>query len=61
MVYLYLCDDEDNHYFQSYHLYHTPNENLDRIYDILIKLGYQMSEEEQQMRDGTHPNLRKKE
>lgn len=30
------------------------NERLDAIYDFCIKLGYQPSDEEQQLRDGTH-------
>lgn len=30
------------------------NERLDIIYDFLIKLGYQMSDEEKQLKDGTH-------
>ncbi len=33
---------------------HHENPNLDRIYDFLISLGYQMSDEEKAMRDGTH-------
>jgi ParB family chromosome partitioning protein len=38
---------------------YAPNERLDRAYDFLIGLGYQMSDEEQQMRDGTHPLFKK--
>ena len=33
---------------------HKVNPTLDAIYDILIALGYEMSEEEMQLRDGTH-------
>lgn len=41
----------------GYHLYnceYNPNGRLDAIYDCLIKLGYQMSDEERALRDGTH-------
>lgn len=50
----------DNHekYYSSrsydYSIVHEPNATLDAIYDGLIALGYEMSEEEQQLRDGTH-------
>lgn len=33
---------------------HQSNEDLDKIYNLLIKLGYQISDEEQKLRDGTH-------
>ena len=33
---------------------HSPNAVLDRLYDFLVSLGYQMSDEEKAMRDGTH-------
>lgn len=41
----------------SYHNWNgafVKNENLDAIYDILIKCGYQMSDDEYAYRDGTH-------
>ena len=28
---------------------------MDRVYDILTDNGYQLSDEEQQWKDGTHP------
>ena len=34
---------------------HEKNEWLDKLYDWLISLGYEMSDEERQLRDGTHP------
>ncbi|MPN15541.1 hypothetical protein SDC9_162875 [bioreactor metagenome] len=34
--------------------YHKKNEKLDAIYDCLCALGYQMSDEERYLRDGTH-------
>jgi len=41
-------------YFYSYVLEHEPNSAIDMIYDGLTALGYEMSEDEQGMRDGTH-------
>ena len=38
---------------------HSPNTALDLIYDGLMSLGYDMSEEEIQMQDGTHPLFKK--
>ena len=34
---------------------HSENEQLDLIYSFLCRLGYEMSDEEKQLRDGTHP------
>lgn len=36
---------------------HYPNEVLVRIYDLLCKMGYTLSEQERQLLDGTHPYL----
>lgn len=48
---------------QSYNstIAHDPNPTLDAIYDGLVMLGYAMSDEEQQLRDGTHEIFTKKE
>lgn len=40
-------------YVDSYGDYDS-NKRLDVVYDFCIKLGYQMSDEEKQLRDGTH-------
>lgn len=50
--------DNNENYYNS-HSYNStidynPNPTLDAIYDGLVALGYEMSEEEQQLRDGTH-------
>jgi len=50
--------DSNEKYYDS-HSYnftinHTPNPTLDAIYDNLIALGYEMSDEEKALRDGTH-------
>ena len=33
---------------------HEENEKLDRIYALLVKLGYEMSDDEKALQDGTH-------
>ncbi|MDD4564790.1 MAG: ParB/RepB/Spo0J family partition protein [Eubacteriales bacterium] len=53
------CDDKpSNDYFQARSweskIAHEENSALNVLYDALISLGYEMSEEEQQLRDGTH-------
>lgn len=57
----YLSTDDGPHrnYFNAqswkgYKITHVKSERLDLIYDALIDLGYEMSEEEQRLRDGTH-------
>ena len=58
-------DGDDNGYWrwewnsgkQCYEYLHKPNDDLDRLYDFLISLGYEMSDEEKAMRDGTHQLL----
>ncbi len=42
---------------RMYEIVHKPNNTLDQIYDFLISLGYEMSDEERAMRDGTHQLL----
>ena len=55
-------DGENNKYFWrrwnsqmgAYEFEHKANEELDLLYDFLISLGYETSDEEKAMRDGTH-------
>lgn len=47
-------DTEETGYFDSWRLTYRENEKLDRIYDFLCSLGYEMSDEEKSLRDGTH-------
>lgn len=59
------ADGDDNGYWRwewstekkCYEYLHKPNDDLDRLYDFLISLGYEMSDEEKAMRDGTHQLL----
>lgn len=57
MIYLYFENDSGAKYYQEvYNGYpkHAVNEWLDRLYDWLISLGYEMSDEELALRDGSH-------
>ena len=48
-----LIEDKSERYF-NWDCTHSENEDLDRVYDFLTSLGYELSDEEQAMRDGTH-------
>lgn len=48
-----LIDGENEHYF-DWHAQHHDNKDLNKIYTLLEKLGYEMSDEERQLQDGTH-------
>ena len=43
---------------QAYVSTHEENENLDFLYEILTELGYEMSDDEKALRDGTHELFR---
>lgn len=55
-------DEDENGYWNwewnrqigAYEYKHEPNDELDRLYDFLNALGYEMSDEEKSMQDGTH-------
>ncbi len=54
---LAVLDDNDtlSHFdFYSSEKPYNPSVKLNRIYSLLCKLGYEMSDEEKQLRDGTH-------
>ena len=48
-----LIEDKSERYF-NWDCTHSENEDLDRVYVFLTSLGYELSDEEQAMRDGTH-------
>lgn len=52
------ADDREG-YASQYNGEHKKDEDLDRVYDILTDNGYQLSEEEQQWKDGTHALFQK--
>ncbi len=51
-------DSGSNDYYSAHSwenkIIHEKNETLDQIYDTLFSLGYEMSEEERQLQDGSH-------
>ena len=49
-----LCEDSGNKSYYDWYAMHSTNKKLDRIYDFLCSLGYEMSDEEKALRDGTH-------
>jgi ParB family chromosome partitioning protein len=58
MIYLYFENDPNEKYYMDRHddfPEHHDNEWLDALYEWLISLGYEMSDDEKGLRDGTHP------
>jgi ParB family chromosome partitioning protein len=53
--------DSGNGSYSSYYNEHQSSEALDVIYDLLYKLGYEMSDEEIAIRNGTHELYAKEE
>lgn len=49
-----LCEDSSNKNYYDWYAMHSPNEKLDRIYNFLCSLGYEMSDEEKALQNGTH-------
>lgn len=49
-----LWDDSENKSYYDWNGKYSPNKILDFTYEFLIKLGYQLSDEEKQLKDGTH-------
>ncbi len=54
MICLDTNDSEREGYF-DYNANYAKNETLSAFYDLLVKMGYEMSDEEKKLRDGTHP------
>lgn len=53
-AYAFSEDSANNSYYDSWRVEYGKNERLDMIYDFLCTLGYEMSDEEKALRDGTH-------
>ena len=54
---VYMCADENSvqmSYYNQWDSTHKNNTQLDALYSLLTTLGYQMSDEEKQLQDGTH-------
>lgn len=62
LIYARLGDSKFEGYFRSYWnsytMKHEANEKLDRIYALLMKMGYEMSDDEKSLQDGTHELFR---
>ena len=60
MICLYVNDNDDRGYY-TYQMEHRNNQKLSDWYDFLVKLGYEMSDDENALRDGTHELFKKDE
>lgn len=49
-----LSGDSEFEYIQTWSGSHTESEETDKLYECLERLGYQMSDEEKKLQDGTH-------
>ena len=54
LIAVYLANNPENESYYDWNGLHTDNEMLNNVYDLLGKLGYEMSDEERALRDGTH-------
>ena len=54
LVATYLALDSEREHYYNWNGQHYDNENLNTVYDFIMKLGYEMSDEERSLRDGTH-------
>lgn len=59
IAYANMDDDKNEGYFNSWRLEHCENDCLDRLYALLVKMGYKMSDEEKATQDGTHELFKK--
>ena len=55
LLYLEFGDSKNNDYYGWRYEYDSDNAGLNELYDVLVKLGYEMSDEELQLQDGSHP------
>lgn len=60
MIWISIGDDKNTKY-TTYWGTHEQNRTLDAIYELLTVMGYEMSDEEKQLQDGTHPLFQKEE
>lgn len=60
MIWISIDDDENTRYCNYWGRYDR-NETLDAIYGLLEVMGYDMSDEEKQLQDGTHPLFKEEE
>lgn len=55
-----LVDSSRKGYCSEYRGDYTKDADMDRVYEVLAAAGYQLSEEEQQWKDGSHPFYQEK-
>lgn len=60
LITTYCMVDGSNMKYFDWNANHKSDEDLDRVYDFLEKLGYEMSDEEVALRDGTHKLFKSK-
>ena len=58
MIWMSIGDDENTKYADYWGRYEE-SRTLDAIYGLLVALGYELSDEEKQLQDGTHPLFKK--
>ena len=54
LIAIYMLLDSPSEHYYNWNNQHTDNESLNTVYDFLEKFGYEMSDEERMLRDGTH-------
>lgn len=54
LVTVYCKYESENHTCKNWNGDYVKSKDLDQLYDFLAKFGYQISDEEQALRDGTH-------
>lgn len=54
LIATYSAVDSSNEHYYDYNNQYRDNETLNTVYDFLEKLGYETSEEERSLRNGTH-------
>ncbi|MHB8061284.1 MAG: ParB/RepB/Spo0J family partition protein [Ruminiclostridium sp.] len=54
LIAIYSTLDSNNEHYYDYNNQYRDNETLNTVYDFLEKLGYEASEEERSLRNGTH-------
>lgn len=61
LIATFLYMDGSSESYHSWNCHYKENEELDNVYDMLEAFGYEMSDEEKALRDGTHELLVKDE
>ena len=60
LIATYLSIDSERAHYYDWNNRHADNADLNLVYDLLEKLGYQASDEEKAMRNGTHELFKEK-